>query len=196
MRLNKKIIVLLAFVSLFLSIVTVQDTYAKYVARVDGSTDIAIARWRILLNDFDVRNQLTSSNLISPVLNGNTHIASNVIAPTATGYFVVEIDASDTDVSFTYSITVANNINTLVDDIEITNCTVNGQSVNHHNGTITGTINVNDVSKIKEIYVYFQWNDGVNQTMNNAADTLTTTAQESVAKINVTANFTQIGSNS
>lgn len=196
MKLNKKIIVLLAFVSLLLSIVTVQDTYAKYVAHVDGTTDISIARWRILLNDFDVRNQLTSSNLITPVLNGNTYIASNVIAPTATGYFVVEIDASDTDVSFTYTITIENDDDTLVDDLEITNCYINGQQVNHNNGTITGTVGVNDISKVKELYVYFQWNDGNGQTMDNEDDTLTTTAQDPLAKVAVTAHFIQNSSNS
>jgi len=196
MRFNKKFIVLLAFVSLFLCIVTLQDTYAKYIASADGTTDISIARWRILVNDFDIRNQLTSSNLITPTFNGTSHIAPNVIAPTASGYFEVEIDATDTDVSFNYTITVENNEDTIVDDVKILSCYMNGQPITCTNGSVTGTVGINDVSKVNTLRVNLQWTDGADQTMDNAADTLTTMDTNPVAKIDVTASFVQIASNS
>lgn len=192
MRLNKKLIVLLAFVSLFLCVITVQDTYAKYTSQANGTTDISIARWRILLNNFDVRDSLTSTSLITPVLNNNANIANGVIAPTATGYFDIVIDSTATDVSFTYTITVDNDEDTIVDDIVITGCYLNGQTVSFTNNTISGTIRINSATKVNTLRVYIEWNDSTGQTMDNAADTLTTTNANPVAKIAVNANFIQI----
>ena len=61
MLLNKKLSLLIAFICLFLSIVTLQDTYAKYTSSVSSSANISIARWKILVNNFDIKNELTKS---------------------------------------------------------------------------------------------------------------------------------------
>ncbi len=191
MRLNKKFIVLLAFVSLFLCIVTLQDTYAKYVSNANGTTDIAIARWRILINNFDVRNELTSSNLITPVFSGNANIASGVIAPTSTGYFDIVVDSTETDVSFTYNISVANDPDSIVEDIVITGCTLNGQPATFNNNAIAGTIYLTNPTKVNTIRVFVEWNDSTGQTMDNAADTAATIGENPAAQIAVTAHFIQ-----
>lgn len=191
MRMNKKFIVLLAFVSLFLCIVTLQDTYAKYVSHANGTTDISIARWRILLNDFDIRNELTTSNLITPVFSGNENIASGVIAPTSTGYFDIVIDSSETDVAFTYNVTVNNSEDSLVDDIVITGCNFNGQPANFNDNTVSGTIYLTDASRVNTLRVFIEWNDGNGQSMDNEADTNTTKSSNPVAKIAVDARFIQ-----
>ena len=93
MLLNRKIVLLIACVCLFLCIITLQDTYAKYTSAVNETTDISIARWRILVNNYDIRSSSSTNNLITPVFAGNANIASGVIAPTAQGYFDVVVDA-------------------------------------------------------------------------------------------------------
>jgi hypothetical protein len=193
MLLNRKFVLLIACICLFLSVTTLQDTYAKYTSSVNETTDISIARWRILVNDFDIRSSSTTSNLITPVFAGTTNIASGVIAPTATGYFLIRIDASGTDLSFNYTINIANAQNSLVSDVRVTNCTMNGSAVTVNNGVVTGTISLSD-QRVNDLIVYIEWLDGTGETMNNAADTATTLAEESVAKISVTANFTQVSS--
>jgi hypothetical protein len=193
MLLNRKFVLLIACICLFLSVTTLQDTYAKYTSSVNETTDISIARWRILVNDFDIRSSSTTSNLITPVFAGTTNIASGVIAPTATGYFLIRIDASGTDLSFNYTINIANAQNSLVSDVRVTNCTMNGSAVTVNNGVVTGTISLSD-QRVNDLIVYIEWLDGNGETMNNAADTATTLAEESVAKISVTANFTQVSS--
>ena len=129
MLLNRKVILLAGFLCVFLCILTLQDTYAKYTSAVNETTDISIARWRILVNDFDIRSNSTTENLITPVFSGNANIASGVIAPTAEGYFDIVIDATGTDLSFAYTISVSNSDDSPVSDIKVTNCTLNGTTI-------------------------------------------------------------------
>lgn len=190
MMLNKKIVLLLACVSLFLCIITLQDTYAKYTSSVSETTNVSIARWRILVNDYDIRDGATTSNLITPVFLGTENIASGVIAPTATGYFDIIVDASGTDLSFTYTISIANNEESLVNDIIITGCSLNDQPINISNNTVTGTIRLSD-QRVNTIRVYIEWNDGEGSVMNNQDDTNTTLDENPVAKVDVNAHFIQ-----
>ena len=192
MLLNKKLILLIACVSLFLSIVTLQDTYAKYTSAVNETTDISIARWRILVNDFDIRSSSSTTNLIEPSFLGNANIASGVIAPTATGTFTVEVDATGTDLSFNYTFTITNSLDSPVTDIVVDSCTLNGTPVTVTNGVVTGNILLSD-QRVNTFIFTIRWDDGVNQTMDNEDDTATTLLDESVAKVSVVANFTQLG---
>ena len=198
MLLNKKFILLIACVLVLLCFTTVQDTYAKYTSAVNETTDISIARWRILVNNYDIRSNASTTNLIEPVFNGTSHIASNVIAPTAEGSFTIVVDATGTDLSFNYSINVANSLDSPVSDIVVTGATLNGLPVTVVNNTatdstISGTITLAD-QRVNTFVVNIMWRDGNGENMNNAADTATTLLQESVAKLSVTANFTQVPS--
>lgn len=192
MLLNRKFVLLIAIICLFLSFTTIQDTYAKYTSAVNETTDIAIARWRILVNNYDIRSSSTTSNLITPVFAGNTNIASGVIAPTATGYFDIVIDATGTDLSFSYTINIENSVNSLVSDVRISNCTMNGSPITVSNGVVTGNIRLND-ARVNTLRVYIEWFDGNGQLMDNAADT-SATGDNTVASINVSANFVQLAS--
>lgn len=193
MLLNKKVIMLIACFCVLLCILTLQETYAKYTSAVNETTDITIARWRILVNDFDIRSNSSTTNLITPVFAGNANISSGVIAPTAEGYFDIVIDASGTDLAFDYTITINNSDDSPVSDVRITGCTLNGNNVAVTNGTLTGRVNLTD-QRVNTVRVYIEWYDGTGESMNNAQDTSTTMLENSVAKINVNANFTQVSS--
>lgn len=191
MLLNKRFVVLLAFISLFLCIVTLQDTYAKYTSMVNETTNIAIARWRILVNDFDIRSNSSTTNLITPVFAGTQNIASGVIAPTATGYFDIVVDSTGTDLSFAYNINISNTENSLVQDIVVTSATLNGQEIQVTDNVLSGTVSLDSPTKVNTFRVYIEWNDGTGQTMDNAQDTNTTLGDNPTAQITVKANFIQ-----
>lgn len=193
MLLNRKIILLIACVCVFLCIITMQDTYAKYTSAINETTDISIARWRILVNDYDIRSNASTTNLITPHFAGNANIASGVIAPTATGDFTIVVDATGTDLSFDYEISISNALDSPVSDIVVDSCFLNGTEVNVVNGVISGTITLAD-QRSNTFVVNIRWKDGTGENMNNAADTATTQLQESVAKVSVVAHFTQVGS--
>ena len=191
MLLNKKFVLLLALVSLFLCVITLQDTYAKYTSSLNETTNLNVARWRILVNDYDIKSNAATSNLITPVFAGTENISSGVIAPTATGYFDIIIDSTGTDLSFLYDISIANSEDSLVSDIVVKRCTLNEEDVSFTNNQVTGTISLSNPLKVNTLRVYIEWNDGDGSNMNNQEDTSVTLESDAVAKISVTARFIQ-----
>ena len=95
-------------VTITIVIIVIYNSYSKYISSVNGNAALGIARWKILVNNQDITNNGSLSNVIAPVFSGSNDIASGVIAPTAEGYFDMEIDASNTDVSFRYIISCLN----------------------------------------------------------------------------------------
>ena len=106
MKVKKKIMFFVALMCLFYCVSLMQSTYAKYVTTADTNADFTIARWNILVNDQDIKENSNFTNLIVPTFEGTANIKEDVIAPTSEGYFDIVIDGSDTDVSYTYTLTI------------------------------------------------------------------------------------------
>ena len=81
------LIIILTFFSLILCIFFIQETYAKYLTSTTEKTELKIARWKILVNNSDIRDNGSASATITPIFDKNDNIAENIIAPTSTGYF-------------------------------------------------------------------------------------------------------------
>lgn len=189
----KKFRLLIAFISLLMCLTFIQDTYAKYVNNVNGEANLTIARWKILVNNEDITTGSLAQEVITPVFSGTDYIKSDVIAPTSTGYFDIIIDAKDTDVSFNYTITVNTSSESSVTDLVTTGYSINdGEVINfeNYNENITGTIDYNTID-ITTIRVYVMWNDSVSNDMDNNADTIAATTEESKALLNVSLSFIQ-----
>ena len=118
-----------------------------------------------------------------------------IIAPTAEGYFDLNLDFTHADVSFKYEITLAADENSSVTDLVATGYSIDGsEKINfeNYNDPITELIPLSSESKTRKIRVYIMWNDNADsQTMNNDADTLSTTS-ENPALFHVNISFTQI----
>lgn len=189
----KKFRLLIAFISLLMCLTFIQDTYAKYVNNVNGEANLTIARWKILVNNEDITTGSLAQEVITPVFSGTDYIKSDVIAPTSTGYFDIIIDAKDTDVSFNYTITVNTSSESSVTDLVTTGYSINdGEVINfeNYNENITGTIDYNTID-ITTIRVYVMWNDSDSNNMDNNADTIAATDEESKALLNVSLSFIQ-----
>lgn len=174
MKKNKKIILLLAFISLFVCIYEVATTYAKYFTQTTSSIGSNIKKWDIKVNGESIKNGYKLNNVITAYFENNKHTAKNQIAPDSEGYFLINLDYSNVDLSFQYEITIEDN--DLVNDINIYKLEVDGQEITTTNNTISNTIDINDpndTTKAKEIKVYIKWNDNENSgaTMNNEEDT-------------------------
>ena len=180
----KKFRLLIAFISLLMCLTFIQDTYAKYVNNVSGEANMTVARWKILVNDEDITSGSLAQEVITPVFSGNEYIKSDVIAPTSTGYFDIIIDAKDTDVSFNYTITANASLESSVTDLVTTGYSINGGEVvnfESYNENITGLVNHN-TTDVLTIRVYVMWNDGDSSNMDNDADTLAATDENSKAE--------------
>ena len=104
MKNHKKFLLLLIGLCICFLLFFMVQIYAKYLTSAKGNTALTIANWNISVNNLSIKNNTDISNSIVPVFPGNEHIASNIIAPTAEGYFDLNLDFSNADVSFEYEI--------------------------------------------------------------------------------------------
>ena len=177
---KKYILLILSFISLYITICLANETYAKYVSSATSTSSTSIARWRILVNNDDISVGATSTSLITPVFPGSSDISANVIAPNAEGYFDLVLDATNVDVSFRYEISIEPNANSPVTELVATRYAVNGaEPVNFVDGdnTLEGTVNLSNTTRTYNIRVYIKWDDSLN-LMTNAQDTDTTVGDQ------------------
>lgn len=201
-RIRKKLLFCISCLFLIISLSVIKNTYAKYITSADGDANINIARWKILVNNQDIEQNKELSNVITPVFDGNDNIASNVIAPTAEGYFDILIDASNTDVSLKYEITTSDNADSAVSDLIISGYSIDDserQQIVSDDGQIKieNEILYNSTDKDIKLRVFLKWNDDETNgaTMDNQADTNATKTDTNLAKVNVNLKFIQIPSN-
>lgn len=190
----KKKVILLVVLSILLCLFFVQESFAKYITEANETANMSIARWKILVNNEDIRDENTVNAVINPVFPGNDNIAENIIAPTSEGYFDLVIDAREADVSFKYKITMSVNENSSVRDLVATKYVINdGEEItlDSDNQVIENTVLHRDNTGTINIRVYILWNDGEGASMDNSEDTSATTSSNS-AMMNVSLNFTQV----
>ena len=190
---KQKAKIILAIIALFTCIFQINQTYAKYLDKKDGDTDFNIAKWKITVNNKDITEAATMTSLITPVYIKNDNVADGVIAPGSEGYFDLDIDGSETEVSFKYNISISSSENSSVKDLQITKYQINNDSPITTDGTseVANTVNYNETNKKISIRVYFKWLDGDGETMNNEDDTNASLSGDS-AKLKVSMTFTQV----
>ncbi len=191
---DKKIKLFIAFIALFICIIQIKETYAKYIESKNGDAEFNVAGWKIKINNSDITDGASLSSLINPVYESNSNIKDGVIAPGSQGYFDINIDATNTEVSFNYEITITPSQESDVTDLTIYAYKINDGAIintNNNSNTITNRINNIDQNKTLTIRLFFKWLDGEGEQMNNAADTAASVG-EGTGKINVNASFTQV----
>lgn len=200
MKISKKIILLfIIFILLVFLFFLLRQTYAKYKTAVAGNAAIAISRWNIKVNSQSIKNNNDISAKIQPVFSGNDNIASNIIAPTAEGYFDLVFNFKDVDVSFKYDINVSSDESSAVSDLVATGYSVDGGekiTFNNFNSPISETFALANKPEERTIRIYIMWNDDPDtSSMNNIDDTLSTMKADSSAILKVNIAFTQVASN-
>lgn len=190
----KKYVIGLTVLSLLLCLFFIQESFAKYITSADETATMTIARWKILVNNEDIRDENSVNAIINPVFLGNDNIAANIIAPTSEGYFDLVIDAREADVSFKYKIEMAVNENSSVSDLIVTKYTINGGApilLDSDEQVIENTVLHRDNTSTINIRVYIVWDDSVDATMDNSDDTAATIDTNN-AMMDVSINFIQV----
>lgn len=186
----KKVYLLLALASLLLLVSVIQNTYAKYISKATANSNFTIASWNFKVNNQDINANSNFSNVIVPVFENNPNIKDNVIAPTSEGYFDINIDHSNVDVSFTEKINLNLSDANTVSDLKITGYAINDGSIIEFNGNeISTDCLLGDNVKINKYRIYVTWIDGDGQTMQNKDDTEAT--KNGNASISVSLSFIQ-----
>lgn len=197
MKFYKKIVLILICCILLASLLLfINMIYAKYKTEVSGKASISISRWDVKVNDNSIKNNQDISSTITPVFPGNEYIASNIIAPTAEGYFDLFLDYTATDVAFKYEINVSPNEESAVKDLVTTGYSVDdGKKIefSEFNSPISETVNLSNENKTKKIRIYIVWNDDPDtSSMDNLSDTSSTLKADSSAILDVSVAFTQV----
>lgn len=174
MCMAKKFKILLVFISLSLSLCIMSNTYSRYVADTTGNVEVLFAKWQIKINNDDITSGEYHNVAIQPTVLENEYVAENKVAPSSKGYFDIEIDPSNVDVSFDYSITLRFD-NTDIPDLLITEYTtidsedVESEKIQLNDNIITGTDADFNSNKLT-IRMYFEWFEGKGEEMDDTAD--------------------------
>lgn len=189
---KKTIYSLLVIFSLTLCVFFITESYAKYLTSTQGNAKMNVARWKIIVNNEDIKNNSSLTTQITPTFLGNDNIAENVIAPTSEGYFDLLIDATEADVSFKYNIGIEVDESSSVQDLKISKFVINEEEFTPADNTysIERQVLHKDNSHIINIRVYIYWDDSESASMDNAMDTQATI--DNNALLNVNLNFTQL----
>ncbi|MBQ4571633.1 MAG: hypothetical protein IJO27_01045 [Bacilli bacterium] len=185
-----RIKIMLVFMSLVLTVSLMSNTYSRYVADTTGSLEVQFAKWKILVNENDITSGNVSSIELTPVVDENENVAQNKLAPSSKGYFDIEIDPTDVEVSFDYEISLEV-LNENIPDLLVTkyslikgNTDLDKDSIDRIDivdNVISGTFRYKNVASGSDevfafepftIRVYFEWVDNEEvSTMSDEADT-------------------------
>lgn len=187
---SNKLKIMLALIALIMCISTVQQTYAKYVTSANTNTQIAVARWRILVNDVDIHTGASTEQLITPVIDDNNYVVEGKVAPESTGYFDIKIDSTNTDTSFNYQISMSDSS---ISELVVTGYTLNNGSLISLNGSnmISNNVLHTDSVKVNNIRVFFKWDDSL-ELMDNQNDTDASYEESDTPVIKATLRFVQL----
>lgn len=188
----KKVLFIISCISACISLFFIVETYSRYVSSATGTANISIARWNITVNTLTVKNNTDLSSKITPIFPGSDHIKADIIAPTAEGYFDLNLDYTNADVSFDYEITVSPSEESLVSDLVTTAYSINGgQKIEVDNDlSIAGTILNTENARTQNIRVFIKWDDETG-TMDNSADTAAAVPDDAKALLDVNISFKQ-----
>ena len=185
-----RIKIMLVFMSLALTVSLMSNTYSRYVADTTGSLEVQFAKWKILVNENDITSGNVSSIELTPVVDENENVAQNKLAPSSKGYFDIEIDPTDVEVSFDYEISLEV-LNENIPDLLVTKYSLIKGDTDLDKDTIemndivdnviSGTFRYKNVASGSDevfafepftIRVYFEWVDNEEvSTMSDEADT-------------------------
>ncbi|MDO4996557.1 MAG: hypothetical protein Q4E69_05200 [Bacilli bacterium] len=176
---SKKFKLLALLMTLSITMCIMSNTYSKYAADTTGNLEVTFAKWQILVNTTDITDGVSRTLTITPTIDTNANVAANKIAPASTGYFDIEVDPSNAEVSFNYTITLSGDNN--IPDVKMTKYAILDENytpgdtiekTNITNNQITGTQNYSaggfDPFTIR---VYFEWIEGNGESMDDDDDT-------------------------
>jgi len=152
-------LILCSAVLLALTVLVITRTYALFETNASGDADFHIGKWVIKLNNRDITLDKTIT-LDDFVFVNSNHVEQGHFAPTSKAEYEIYIDASQTDVSVDYLISIDDsnvaeypNIQFKIIDL-ITNEEINDTS-------ISGIMYQSDTNKYKNYKLVLEWNNDI-----------------------------------
>ena len=205
---GKKICFILFLISCSFCLCYMSNTYSRYVTGTTSNIDMSFAKWQILVNNQDITNQNNSSISFVPTIEANENTRTNTIAPTSKGYFDININPENVDVSFRYQIDLSID-NEDIPDLMITKYAILDEDYEEGDDITYTTLTENTISNEMlfnnntpnfefhpfTVRICFEWLENEDELMDNEDDTLIgVAALEDDVTFTITANtvFEQI----
>ena len=202
---RKRIYFALLLMSCCLCLSFMSSTYSRYVAGTQGNISMYFAKWQILVNDQDIADENVSEISITPTIEQSVNVRNNVMAPTSKGYFDIDIDASNVDMSYRYTITLSID-NEDIPDLLISKYAIlpedyeEGDTLEYttiQNNEITNTVLFDNETEDFAfepftIRVYFEWYDGDDEEMDDEDDTAIGLGDDESFSISASITFEQV----
>ena len=180
------------------TIFSIRRTYARYFEKVDTTYQTHIKRWLIKINDLNIHEAKSLSEVVQPVLVENENMNNNTLVPGRTGYFDMMIDYTYVDLAFKYEFSIEQLNETQLKDFEIYGYEI----VDGDKSTVTETKQIKGVidpnkdlnsanEKKRDIRILFRWNDGDGSIMDNKLDTQYRSEENEALNYRATLKFTQ-----
>lgn len=166
---KRKILLIMCIISMCITVMLTTSTYSKYSEEADANLQFSVGKWNIKLNNKDVTENNSYDFVIENiVIRENENVAEGKIAPGLTGYFDINIDPSDTNVSVRYDLTIDGSVleNSKIKVVSVSEIT-SGTLVKTAENTYTGLILLEDIVKGKQntIRIEVAW-DNVDEMIN------------------------------
>lgn len=166
---KSKILYITCAIMIFVTIYEITNTYGLFESNINMDVDSKLATWNILINDTNIGKSetFTIDNFIS---EEDSTVASGKIAPGTSGYFNININPSNTQVSIRYDLTFdfskLDNLFTITKVEEKNGYNLIKTGPNTYSNVIT--LNEIKENKTNNIRVHIKWN---NNEENNDKDT-------------------------
>ncbi len=191
---KKHILIVLCVVSVIALIIQITYTYSLFETDRDAVIVTPLAKWNVLVNNTNVTYNLSQDNSFS--LGGinwqsGNHVREGKAAPGSVGTFEINIDPTDTEVSFLYEITIDTS-ELLNEEFYIASVSESGnhEFIRTGENTYVGIARLSDNQNgsIYHVEISIAWNN--NEENNNQDYQLGILANETV-NIPVSLNFIQ-----
>ena len=147
-KIKLRAIQILCIMSLSITILSIQRTYAKYFEKVDTTYATNIKKWVINVNEKNLHRETTLTNVMTPEFFYNPNMNSNeglndILVPGREGYFDFLIDYSKVDVAFKFEFDIKQLNATILEDFEVF-----GYKIIETDAEITSTTKLSDIGEI------------------------------------------------
>lgn len=154
----KKVLIFLSAFFLIVTTFQLVKTFAVFESSVNSEDNLSIAKWTIYVNDQNLNGNNSTFFIDNITYLGNDGVKADKFAPGVSGYFLLEIDPKDTDVSIDYELS----FDMLEDFPHIKIVSVegqNGKTLNLESNTYSRTITLDEITKGEKdiIKVNFIW---------------------------------------
>lgn len=165
----KKALIITSSLFLILTVFQITKSFGVFETRFTEDSNINIAKWHIYVNDYNLNNTNNTFYVDNITYTNNEGVSEGRFAPGVTGSFLLEIDPTDTEVSFEYSLSI--DLSGLeYDQIRIDSIEgIDGTNLTVNEGVYSKVFPLSDIydGKTDTIKVTFSW---INDDENNDSD--------------------------